>query len=90
MIYFVYILQSKKDSNFYVGCTNDLRKRLEEHNAGRVYSTKFRKPFDLIYYEAYRNKNDAFLREKFFKTGWGRNYLKRALKNYFQSKNLGG
>ena len=91
-MYYVYILQSEKDRKLYVGCTGDLKKRIELHNSGKVLSTKFRKPFSLIHYEAYINKSDAFKREKFFKTGWGRNYIKRVLENYFRSKfkNLGG
>lgn len=91
-MYYVYILQSRKDKKLYTGCTNDLRKRIKMHNSVKIFSTKFRKPLDLIYYETHKNKNDAFNREKFLKSGWGRNYIKRVLKNYFQSqsKNLGG
>jgi putative endonuclease len=62
-MFFVYILKSKTDKKLYVGCTNDLRKRLKEHNLGLVESTKSRKPFYLIYYEAYISKEDAFTRE---------------------------
>lgn len=47
----------------YIGSINDLRKRLVLHNSGKIYSTKLRKPFDLIYYEAYRAENDARKRE---------------------------
>ncbi len=58
------------------------------HNSGKIFSTKLRLPLVLIYYEAYQNKEDAFQREKYLKTGWGRNYIKRVLKNYFKgSKN---
>jgi len=85
----VYILQSKKDRKLYVGCTNDLRKRIKMHNSGKISSTKLRKPLEPIYYEAYQNKKDAFQREMFLKTGWGRNYIKRSLKYFFRSKNLG-
>lgn len=62
-MFFVYILKSKKDSKLYIGCTNDLRKRFKEHNLGLVLSTKARKPFRLIYYEAYAAKQDAYKRE---------------------------
>jgi len=92
-MHYVYILKSKTDTNkkLYIGCTNDLRKRIVMHNEGKIYSTSKRTPFGLIYYEAYKNKEDAFNREMYLKTGWGRNYIKKALKNYFlQSKNLGG
>ncbi len=89
----VYILQSRVDLNLYVGLTNDLIKRLKTHNLGKVFSTKFRMPLDLIYYEAHKNKYDAAAREQFLKTGWGENWIKRILKNHFvenMSKKLGG
>lgn len=63
------------------------------HNSGKVLSTENRRPLELVYYEAHRDKKDAFAREQFLKTGWGRNYIKRILKNYFESKEskkLGG
>ena len=82
MYHIVYVLKSLKDGNLYIGCTKNLNERLNFHNTGKVSSTKLRKPFQLIYAEVYRNKKDAYRREKFLKTGWGRNYLKRVLKNY--------
>jgi putative endonuclease len=63
---------------------------LKSHNAGQVSSTERYRPYTLIYCEVYKNKYDAYKREKFLKTGWGRNYLKRVLRNYFLSKKLGG
>lgn len=84
-MHYVYILQSKKDKKLYIGCTNDLRKRIMLHNTGKVEATKLRRPFVLIYYEAYLNKFDAYAKEKWLKTGWGRNYIKRTLRNYFCS-----
>lgn len=63
-MFYVYILKSEKDYNLYSGSTNDLRKRLKEHNNGLVFSTKSRRPFELIYYEAYRSEKDARGREK--------------------------
>ena len=62
-MFYLYILQSKKDFNLYIGSTNDLRKRFKEHNSGMVRSTKHRIPFDLIYYEAYESEKDARKRE---------------------------
>jgi putative endonuclease len=78
-MFYVYIIKSLTDGKLYVGFTNDLRRRLKEHNEGRNFSTEYRRPFKLIYYEAYLSENDARDREKFFKTGWGRNYIKRTL-----------
>lgn len=61
---YTYILKNKKDSQLYLGSTTDLRKRLKEHNEGKVFSTKFRKPFELVYYyEAYKSESDARKRE---------------------------
>ena len=83
-MWYAYVLQSKQDKKLYTGCTNDLRTRFKLHNDGKVPATKFRRPLILIYYEAYMNKNDAFEREKWLKSGWGRNYLKKVLRNYFR------
>jgi putative endonuclease len=80
--FYVYVLQSGKDSNFYVGYTNDLRQRLEVHQSGRVKSTKNRLPVTLIYWEGCLNQADATQREKYLKTAWGKRYLKNRLKNY--------
>lgn len=85
---YIYVLQSKKDKDLYIGCTKDLKLRLVMHNSGKVFSTKERKPFILIYYEAFLNQKDAFEREQWLKTGWGHNQLYKILANYF--KNFGG
>ena len=71
-----------KDSDLYVGYTKDLKNRISEHNEGKVPSTKNRTPFDLIYYEACINQQDALNREKYLKTSWGKRYIKNRLKNY--------
>ena len=80
--YYVYILQSLKDKRFYTGSTNNLRKRLKEHNLNKVYSTKGRGLFDLIYYEACINEQDARQREKYLKSGMGKRYLKNRMKRF--------
>lgn len=67
----------------YIGYTNDLRKRLKEHNRGLVFSTKPYKPLKLIYYEACLNKDDAKRRENYLKKTQGQRLLKRRLKEYF-------
>ncbi len=86
MFSYVYILQSLKDRKLYIGATNNLRKRIREHNFGKSFATKTRMPFKLIYYEAYPHSKDAESRERFFKTGWGRQYLRKSLKYYFRAK----
>ena len=80
--YYVYLLQSIKDKRFYTGYTDNLRKRFNKHNKGLISSTKHRKPFELIYYEACLNQQDATAREKFLKTGMGKRYLKNRLKRF--------
>lgn len=81
-MFYTYIIQSKRDSRWYTGCTNDLRKRFKQHNNGDVPSTKGRGPFELIYYEACCNEQDAFLRERYLKSGPGKLYLKKRLKRF--------
>lgn len=92
-MYYTYVLLSEprssqkrgeKDKRFYTGTTNDLKKRLAEHNSGKVRSSASRRPFKLIYYEACLCKEDAFRREKFLKTGKGKCYLHNRLKKNLQ------
>lgn len=64
LMHYVYILQSFKDKKLYIGSTNDLRVRFKQHNDGKVFSTKYRRPFKLVYYEAYLHEYQARLREK--------------------------
>ena len=81
--YYVYLLISLKDGHWYTGYTSDLNKRLHEHNHGYNLSTKHRRPFELIYYEACLHHDDAKAREKYLKSGIGKRYLKNRLKAYF-------
>ncbi len=80
-MYYVYILKSEKDNKLYVGKTKDLRRRFSEHNSGKVISTKKRRPFELLFYEAFKNKTDAGKDELFFKSGYGREVVKDKLSN---------
>ena len=63
-MYYVYVLKNKINGDLYVGYSDNLKKRFEEHNKGRVKSTKNFIPWTLIYYEAYRDKRDATKRER--------------------------
>ena len=87
-MFYTYIIQSTKDKRFYTGSTGDLRKRLNEHNTGKVFSTKNRGPFELIYYEACLNEQDARAREKYLKP-CARNLI-YMLKNLTLSIDYGG
>lgn len=62
-MYYVYVLKSEKDGQTYIGSTPDLRRRVGEHQRGKVVSTSYRLPVELIYYEAYKSKSDALRRE---------------------------
>jgi len=80
--YYVYILKSEKDNNFYVGYTHNLQRRVKDHNDGRVKSTKNRRPLHLVYWEGCLNQTDATKREKYLKSSWGKRYIKNRLANY--------
>jgi putative endonuclease len=80
--FYVYILRSKVDSKFYTGYTSDILRRLDEHNSGKVFSTKKRTPFNLVYYEFCLNKDDAIHREKYLKTAYGKRFIKNRIKHY--------
>ncbi|MBN1385214.1 MAG: GIY-YIG nuclease family protein [Elusimicrobia bacterium] len=80
-MWYVYILKSNKDNRTYLGSTNRIDKRFEEHRKGYVKSTKNRRPLKLIYYEKCNSEKEARLKEKYFKTGAGRTKLKKILSN---------
>jgi|SRR3989344_6038186 len=67
-MYFVYILKSKKDNGFYIGCTSNLQKRIEMHNSGKTQSLKHRRPLEIIYIEEYTDSSRAYQREKEIKS----------------------
>ena len=81
-MYYTYVLRSFKDNQYYTGFTKDLRQRFEQHQKGRIDSTKDRRPLELIYYEACLDQNDATKREKYLKTHNGKMFLKKRLKSY--------
>jgi len=84
-MHYVYILKSTKDGEWYTGCTNDLQKRFNQHNKGEVVATRDRIPFILVYYEACVNQQDAYVREKYLKSGMGKRYLNNRLKRFLKS-----
>jgi putative endonuclease len=84
--YFTYVLKSELDGNYYVGYTKNLNVRFDQHNKGEVTSTKNRRPFNLIYYEACKSQADALKREKYLKTFYGKMFIAKRLKSYFTSQ----
>ena len=74
--YYTYVLKSIRDSRHYIGSTASLEQRLVAHNNGDVESTKGRRPLEIVYYEACLDRKKAEARERYFKTGFGRKFLK--------------
>jgi len=84
-MHYVYILLSEKDGKFYTGLTNNLKRRIQEHQSGNVRSTWNRRPLKLIYYEACLNEDDAEQREIYLKSGMGKKYIRNRLKRYLEN-----
>ena len=78
-MYYVYILKSKKDGNLYTGHTDNLDRRLSEHNSGKVKSTAGRRPFELVHIEEFESRPQARWREQYLKTASGKKILRRSL-----------
>ncbi len=81
-MFYVYILKSAKDKKLYIGYTNNLKRRMEEHKQKKVFSTALRSPLSLAYYESFRSQQDATAREKQlkqFKSAYGQ--LKKRIVN---------
>jgi len=76
----VYILKSLKDNKHYIGCTNDLERRMSEHNSGYNVSTRSRLPLELVYFESFEESEIAFAREKQIKSYKGGNAFIKLLK----------
>ena len=81
-MYSIYVLKSQKDENLYIGCTSDIKKRMEYHNEGRVFSTKSRRPLVLIFKEEFFDKYQAFRTERYYKSAKGKRELKAKIKHY--------
>lgn len=78
-MYYVYVLRGPKQ--FYIGSTQDLRRRFAEHQQNKRGATRNRGPWKLVYYEASTSKKDMLIREKYLKTAWGKRYLKGRIKH---------
>lgn len=78
--FYVYVLQSSRDRKLYIGLTTNLKRRFQQHARGEVRSTSKRRPFKLIHYEYFINKEDAGAREKYLKSGYGHEQLRNMLK----------
>jgi len=77
--YYIYIIQSKVDNRLYVGLSKNINKRVKEHNFGQTKSTKGYRPWNLVYFEFVGSRIKARKREKYFKSGCGKEYIKKYL-----------
>jgi putative endonuclease len=77
MAFFVYIIRSEISGTVYKGCCENFEKRLRDHNAGRVKSTKHRRPWNKHYIEEFTDKRSALKRERYFKSRSGYRWLKQ-------------
>ncbi len=82
MFNYVYVLENDK-RELYIGYTENIKRRLAEHNYGSNKSTSIGRPWKLVFFEGYRNRFDAIRREKYLKTSQGARFIKRMLKEYF-------
>lgn len=80
-MWYVYILKSLVNDRLYTGSTNNLKRRLKEHNSGHSKYTSLTKPFKLVYQETYLTRIEARRRELFLKTGKGRELLKSLIRD---------
>ena len=85
-MYFVYVLRSLVFERFYVGMTEDVERRIREHNSEKTKSTKFYAPWSLVFVEKCENRIEARKREKFLKGGSG----KELIKGYFYNSKIKG
>jgi len=86
--HYVYVLRSLRDGLLYIGSTNDLKERFAMHNRGLIDSTRPRRPFELIFYESYRDVHDTKRREIYVKTSKGKTTLRSMLKEFLLTPRL--
>lgn len=82
---YVYVIRSEKDGRFYVGLTSNVKKRVSQHNAGRTRSTKAYRPWKLFFFEECLNRIEARKREKYLKSGYGKQWIKEKFKRSYSS-----
>lgn len=79
-MFYVYVLQSEKNGRYYIGHTNSLERRLKQHNAGLVPSTRYLRPLTLVYAEQYEEGTQARQRERWLKAQKSRRMLEGLIK----------
>lgn len=85
-MFYVYLLENQDDKSWYIGYSANLKQRIDRHQNGTGARTTQRKQnWELIYYEAYKDEQDAKVRERFLKSGSGRQFLKKQLGHYLNA-----
>jgi putative endonuclease len=79
MPYYSYVLRSLKNGILYKGSTENIEQRLKSHNAGLVNFTSKHLPWDMVLFEEFASRSEAMKREKWYKTGSGRDWIKTQL-----------
>jgi len=85
-MFYIYLIESLKTGEIYISFTDNLDRRLEEHNQGLNFSTKKDKPWKYVYTEGCTEMTDARRREKYLKSTQGRRMLRKRIKDYFENK----
>ena len=85
-LWYVYVLYSGKDQKFYIGSTNNVKRRVAEHNQGKNISTAKRLPLKLIYFEGHLSKEDAQRRERYYKSTKGKVTIRQILRDSLENK----
>ena len=80
-MYYVYVIESINFKRRYIGFTSNIENRLKQHNSGKTRSTKAYKPWKLLFFEEFKDKIDAINREKYLKSGVGREYIREWLRS---------
>lgn len=88
-MYFIYVLRSMTTGRHYVGFTLDLVQRLGQHNSGITNSTKNRGPWELVHQEEFATRTEAMRRERYWKSGQGREELRRILAGCYSRGSTG-
>lgn len=85
MKFYTYILRSEKDNSYYIGSTSSIENRLKYHNKGKVRSTKYRRPWQLVYKEEYPTLKEAMKRERQIKSWKSRDSIEKLIKRNLSS-----
>jgi putative endonuclease len=88
-MYFVYVIQNQGSKRLYAGHTQDLEQRLGQHNCGITKSTKNRGRWELVYHESFATRGEAMRRERFLKSGQGREEIQRILTQRLEGRAAG-